>query len=346
MAAAVHQLLAGAAPFDAVTGQALAWQALLAEHGIGGEIHAEHVHPQMAGRVRPLADFRPVRADRVVLRYSIWSAAVETALRVPRRSLGVVYHNATPGDLLRAANPGVADLCDRARRRLGRLAGRVAVAVADSEFNAAELRAAGVADVRVVPLLLDLPEQRPVRVGVAPIAVTVGRIAPNKRVEDAIRAIALLRARLPAARLVVIGSADGFEPYHEALVEFVERLGVGDGVRLAGRVDDAERDALMASAGAYLCTSEHEGFCAPLVEAMALGLPVVARGAAAVPETVGGAGLVLPGADAALIAEALADVFTNDDLRAELGRRGAKRAAELAPERVAPLVLAAVEALL
>ncbi len=117
-------------------------------------------------------------------------------------------------------------------------------------------------------------------------------------------------------------------------------------MRLAGRVSDEERDRAYASAGVYLGMSEHEGFCAPLLEALAQGLPVVARGAGAVPETLGGAGVVLPGSDPALAAEALAHVLGDLELRRELAARAARRLAELAPAAVEERIAAALAPLL
>lgn len=345
----LHQLLAAMAPADAVSGQALAWREALRRRGVGGEIYAEHVHPELAGQARGLDAFRLEPGDAVVLRYSLWSAAAERAAAVPRARLGLLYHNITPAPLLRAWSPALADLCARGRAALPELAGRVSVAIADSSVNAAELAEAGFPPARVVPLLLpDAGAPSPPREGpVAPVVLSVGRVVPSKRLEDAVRALAVLRRHhRPDARLVVIGGADGFEGYRAALGSLAARLGVAGAVDFRGRVSDDERDAAYAGAGAYLAASEHEGFCAPLVEALARGLPVVARDAGAVPETLGGAGLLVPGRDPALAAEALAVVLADAGLRAELAARATARLRALAPERVEPLVAQAVAPLL
>jgi glycosyltransferase involved in cell wall biosynthesis len=162
----------------------------------------------------------------------------------------------------------------------------------------------------------------------------VGRIAPSKRIEDLIRAVAVLGGLLPGARLELIGSADGFAGYRAALERLADDLGVGEATTFRGRVDDRERDRAYAAAGAYCSMSAHEGFCAPLLEALAHGLPVVALGAGAVAETLGGAGLVLPERDPALAAEALLAALTDPDLRAALDERARVRLAGLAPALV------------
>jgi glycosyltransferase involved in cell wall biosynthesis len=107
------------------------------------------------------------------------------------------------------------------------------------------------------------------------------------------------------------------------------------GLRFTGRVSRDERDGWYRRAGAYLCSSIHEGFCAPVVEAMANGVPVVARAAGAIPETLGRAGILLDGDEPAVYAEALHEVISSAATRAALARAAEDRLAELAPERVA-----------
>lgn len=332
---------------DAVTEQAVAWRDALHRQGVISEIHAEHIHPAFVDDARPIARFRPRSNEGAILHYSIWSETAARALELPRERLGLNYQNITPGHLLEDVNPIVAELCDRGRHELRRLAGRASVLIAPSRFNALDLENAGHFDVQIVPLILPVKPPPPARDVVAPTVLTVGRVVPNKRLEDAIRAVAVLRQSLvPDAILEIVGGWEGFETYRQSLDRFTSRLGVTEAVTFHGRVSNAKRDAIYARAGVYLCMSEHEGFCAPLVEALSQGLPVVARSAGAVPETLGGAGLLLPDGDAALAAEAVAAVLTRHDLRTELNVRSEQRLAELAPERIERRLLAALAPLL
>jgi len=346
----IDQLIAAAAPGDAVTAQALAWRRLLRGWGAESEILAEHVHPDLEREVRRITarSGRTSEADALVLHYSIDSRVIDDALSTGL-PLGVCYHNVTPGELIRAFNPGLADACDRARAALPRLRGRVAAWIADSDFNAGELEAAGLGPAVVVPLVLDVPDgpapSRPA--GSPPEVVSVGRIVPNKRVDDIVRVFALYqRNRAPDARLTLVGSDDGFAAYRRAVERLATEVGAR-GVRLTGRVSDAERDRIYARAGAYLCMSEHEGFCAPLVESMSRGVPVVARAAAAVPETLGGAGILVDEPDLLpLAAEALHEAVTSPATRAGLATAAARRLAELRPSAVAPRLRRALAPLL
>jgi glycosyltransferase involved in cell wall biosynthesis len=331
---AVHQLLAAATPADAVTSQALAWRDRYRSWGLDGTVVAEHVHPDLLGEVVRLAKAPAGFLDDgvVVLHYSVWSDAVDAALSASSKRV-LWYHNITPGKLLREFNPDVAALCELGRQALPQLKDRFDLHIADSAFNAVDLRRAGMEDVVVVPLLLDVPSglaplREPLR---RPLIVTVGRVVPNKRIEDVIKVFALYRRYCaPEARLTVVGPDDGFVGYRQRL-ELLGRSLAPGAVRFTGKISSGDRDGWYDSASAYLCMSVHEGFCAPLIESLAHGTPVVARDAGAVAETVGAAGIVIDDADLAVFAEALNEAASSQETREALRLAAKSRLASLAP---------------
>ena len=344
----IHQVLPAASPDDAVTNQAFAWQRLLIEWGHPSEVVAEHVHPDLSERVHRLdrAGKRLLEKGNVILRYAIGSDTAELALKRPDR-VALCYHNITPGEYLRDFNPAIADLCDRGRDALATFA-RPAVLIADSSFNAADLLQVGLGEAAVVPLLLDLPRSPPRRLDSheQPTVLSVGRIVPNKRLEDVIKVFALYqRHRARSARLVLVGSWAGFENYRRALEGLVEKVGA-ERVVFTGPISSRARDTWYEQADVYLSMSVHEGFCAPLVEAIAHGTPVVARAAGAVPETLGNAGIVLDGDDLPLVAEAMHEVVSSPRTRAALGEAAAQRLEDLSPQAVTPRIRAALAPLL
>jgi glycosyltransferase involved in cell wall biosynthesis len=345
---AVHQLIPAAAPYDAITAQAFAWRDLLRTWGHESEIVAEYVHPDLMGTVRRLnrAGRRLVGRDPVILRYALYSATVDAALR-SRGPLGLVYHNITPGELVRDFNPELADLCDRGRAALKRCRGHVTALIADSSFNASELHDAGLGEAVVVPLLLELPRTVPRREpSREPVVVTVGRVVPNKRIEDVIRGFALYQRRHARnASLVVVGSDVGFEGYRRALEVLAARVAARR-VFFTGPISSEARDAWYRKADVYLGMSVHEGFCAPLLEALAHGTPVVARAAGAMPETLGGAGIVLEEPDSPLIAEAVHEAVSSAPTRRALYDAADRRLAGLQPEVLAPRIKTALAPLL
>nr|MDP9332102.1 glycosyltransferase [Actinomycetota bacterium] len=156
----------------------------------------------------------------------------------------------------------------------------------------------------------------------------VGRLAPNKAQHDIVKAFAADRHLYDdRARLHLVGASSSHR-YETALSDFVEALGLGDAVQIAGPVSAAALTAHYETADVYVIASEHEGFCVPLLEAMHHRVPIVAYSAAAVPETVGDAGLLLDAKDAYTVATAVHRVVTDNELRAQLIEAGIERLRE------------------
>ena len=293
MTRAIHQLIATLAPYDAVSNETLAMQAALRAAGYRSEIYAENSAPAVRDSARPLAGFAPSPGDVVLLHYSIWSAAVEAALAAPG-PLVTRYHNVTPPDWFVGVNDVVADLCRRARAGLADLAPRTALALADSSYNALDLAAAGFGRCERLPILLPDGPRLERTAAPDPLILTIGRLVPNKRIDEVLRTFACYQRTIaPAATLTIVGSDNGFEAYGAACRRLARALGL-TGVDLVGSIDDAEKARLLARATVYLSCSEHEGFCVPIVEAMRAGVPVVARAFGAVAETLGGGGIAVP----------------------------------------------------
>ncbi|HVE67117.1 MAG TPA: glycosyltransferase family 4 protein [Solirubrobacteraceae bacterium] len=348
----VLQLLSGAGPFDAITNQALAWQRMLAADGLDGEVMAAQLDPALDGAVRGIDGLgrRAGRDDLLVIHYSAHAPALERALELPQRKL-LVYHNITPPHYLWEHEPYVAMICALGRERLGAYAGRVDAAVAPSAFSARDLEAAGFADVRVDRRLYEIdrgrlrPGAQEADRGAGPTVVFVGRLSHNKRQDRLVKAFALYqRTHAPEARLVLPGNP-GSGTYGDHLAALAREVGA-TGVELPGGLPQERLNAIYAGADVFACLSEHEGFCIPLLEALHFGLPVVARRAAAVPEVLGDAGVLLDDPDLATVAEAIDLCVRGEALRAELRARGERRLAEFAPERTREAVRGAVAALL
>jgi glycosyltransferase involved in cell wall biosynthesis len=338
----VHQLLSGAGPFDAITTEALGYRDTLAARGIEGEVFASSMDPAIGGRVRNMAELDRQRRDDdlLVVHVSAYARELERALDLPNRRL-LLYHNITPSRFLWAHDPYVAMVCALGRDRLRRYAGRVDGAVAASEFSARDLAAAGFDGARGE---LNLYRADRARLGApapahdgdpdAPMVLFVGRLSHNKRQDRIIKAFALYRREhAPGARLVLAGSA-GRGTYGEFLAGLADELGVADAVTLTGPISQEELNAHYAAADVFLCLSEHEGFCLPLLEAMHHGVPIVAASRASVPEVAGDAGVMLDDASLPVVAEALDVVVRDGALRAELRSRGLRRLeTQFSPER-------------
>ena len=215
----------------------------------------------------------------------------------------LVYHNISPWEGFMPFDPELANLLRSGRDQLTRLRDRVVLAVADSAFNAEELEALGFPHVPVSPLILDLdglsagqpdPTTEHDLASIdGPLVLFVGQLLPHKRPDLLVAAHHVLSTYLrPEVNLALVG-AFRLPGYAAAVRAFVHQLNLST-VRITGRVTHDQLVAYYRRADLFMTASEHEGFCVPLLEAMAFDVPVVATPSAAIPETLAGAGLLVP----------------------------------------------------
>lgn len=323
---------------DAIGNHVRQLQKLLRGAGYESDIYYEHVHPMLVGEGRPYREAAPgPDPGRVILYHASTDTEMNDWLVAAGRAgqrIVVDYHNITPDRYFSAWDPKAARSMQRGRRQLAELAPFVTAAVADSEFNAREMQQFGIHGATACPILLDLEEYHQApdestlgRLGHDPLWLFVGRLAPNKCQHDVIAAFAAYRALYePRARLALIGGATSVR-YQHALRAMVEDLGLSDAVQVGRSAPFPELLAYFHRAGVFVCLSEHEGFCVPVIEAMELGIPVVAYSASAVTETVADAGVLLEEKDPLTVAVAVQNLLSDGEARARMVERGRARAA-------------------
>lgn len=334
----VVQLLASLNPTDAVSDFARELSAHARSLGAVSVLVAARVHPTCAGEAVVAECVRPDRLagprDVLLYHHSIGAGLVGWVTRFPGRRV-VVHHSVTPPMYFERWAPRLASAARVGIDELHELARVTGSAVGVSEFDVAEARAAGFTNVGLLPIgpsrprLASRPARswlRRLRAHSGPRILCVGRLAPNKRVELVLAAHALVARALPGARLDVVGSDAGTEGYALALRLLARDLGA-PGVTFHGAVTDRQLAALFAAAAVMVSASAHEGCGLPLLEAMYHGVPVIARAAAAVPETVGDAGLLIRGDDPGDWARAVLGVLLDGHLHAELAAAGRARVA-------------------
>jgi len=319
----VHQVLATLGYGDAIGHEVLGIQRVLRDAGYESEIFVETADPrledltidyrEMVGQVAP--------TDILIHHFSIGSRASRTAYALPGKMV-LVYHNITPPEYFIGVHKDLVKLCYRGRRELTAYIERCELALGDSEYNRQELEALGFHDTGVLPVvpgfthLADVPEQ-PIAAGFDDEhtnVVFVGRVIPNKKFEDVIRAFHVYRTRHnPRARLLLIGSYSGFEKYLAMLHGLIAKLGTPD-VHFLGHVSNEELSALYDVADLFLCASEHEGFCVPLIEAFYKRVPVLAFASTAVPATMDGGGVLYETKDPHHVARLMAAVLDAPDV--------------------------------
>lgn len=255
----------------------------------------------------------------------------------------MLYHNITPAQYFADTNPLLMELCSKGREELRLLKPLVKLALADSEFSRQELDLLGYQQTDVLPIIVDfsryeVPSNPPLvskySDGV-PNILFVGRVAPNKRIQDLISAVAFYQRCIDQRiRLFIVGSVDGMESYVSRLYALIDRLKLNN-VFFVPHADTRDLVTYYRIATLFVTMSEHEGFCVPLIESMHFGIPIIAFNSSAIAETLGGAGVVLDEKDPATLAEAMRVLIEDKVFRNKIVAKQRERLTYFAPEAVA-----------
>lgn len=302
---------------------------------------ARGVNERVAASHRALAHAR-AREDLLVYHFSFGWPGAPALLREARCTRVVKYHNVTPPEFFAPYSPAHVRACEDGRRAIAEL---VALGceryLADSSYNLGELLNAGLPAGRgaVLP-----PFSRIERLVATPADLhtldrwgtraarqflMVGRIAPNKGHVALVDGFARYRTETGEdARLLIVGIQDSrLLGYRAEIDSRITRHRLRDAVVFLEDADERQLKAAYLCADALVMPSEHEGFCVPVVEAMALGVPVVAHHGTALPETVGGGGLLVDARDPASLADAMRRITTDEALRRRSTAAGRSRCA-------------------
>lgn len=336
----VHQFVPALIPRDATGSHTLLLRTALRAAGWRSEIYAEATHDELRSESIPVEEYAERAAPGDVLVYQFSTSSMVADLLAGRpEPLVLNYHNVTHPDLYGEWDPASASRSAGALDQLARLAPRAALGLADSDFNRADLVAAGCRRTAVVPVLVDLdrlvapPDPRvsarlaAAKAGGGADWLFVGRLVPSKAQHELVKALwAYRRCYDPGARLHLVGPTPSGR-YLAALRAFVADLGLQQAVRITGEVSDAALAAHFEHADAYVSLSVHEGFGVPLLEAMRASVPVLARAAGAVPDTVGTAALLVDRPGPTAVAAAAHRLVTDGALRARLVAAGLRQVA-------------------
>lgn len=322
----IHQFHANVLSRDAIGANMFAIQKELRRLGYESEIFCQTYFDDVKDRIIPFNQYHRHSSPEqlLIIHYSIGFPQLDEVLALPEKKI-LVYHNITPPAFFENLSPILAQHCREGREALMKFKGRIDLAVGDSEHNVSELKQMGFDECVSIPILIDYDK----------FAVTpsheilakyrkngwvnwlfVGRVFPNKKQEDIIKAFYYFKKYIcPTSRLILVGSYKDMPLYHEYLLYFADYLGLREDVMLTGSVSESELAAYYQVADVFMCMSEHEGFCVPLIEAIHAGVPVMAFDSTAVPETLGDTGVLIKEKRFPEIAELVRHILENKDLR-------------------------------
>ena len=336
---------------DAVGNDTLAIADILAAQAYRREIYAERVGPKIPPKTaRNIGRLRHLSKKDIL----IYHASTGTKLNFDLPGFGgrqmMIYHNITPPEFFEGYSQEAFDLCKYGYEGIRYLADKVKYCIADSEYNRRELLKMGyTCPIDVCPVLIPFEdyEREPDHKVLERYSgdgctnlLFVGRIAPNKKQEDIIRAFYCYRKYCnPKSRLFLVGSDAGMAAYRSSLDRYIWSLELEDAVVFPGHI---RFDAILAYyrlADVFVCMSEHEGFCVPLLEAMHFGVPIVAYRSSAVPDTLGQGGLLLDEKTPELAAAAIDRLVKDEALRAAIRQGQALQLEKYRHENVSGLFL-------
>jgi glycosyltransferase involved in cell wall biosynthesis len=316
----IHQVLATLGYGDAIGHEVLGIQEVLRRKGYESEIFVESADYRLEPLTRDyreLVDFS--HPDNLLIHhFSLGSKASRTAFALPDR-MALIYHNITPPEYFVGVHRTLARQCFGGRRELRAYADRSDLALGDSEFNRQDLEQLGFPRTAVLPVVPGFAHLELQPDGLVADQfddawtniVFVGRVIANKKIEDLIRFFHAYHTTFNArSRLLIVGAHGGFERYLASLNQLTASLGLHD-VHFVGHVTDEALVAYYEIADLFLCASEHEGFCVPIVESFYMEVPVIAYAATAVPATMDGAGVLYDDKDPVHVAALIDAVVSN-----------------------------------
>lgn len=330
----IHQLVHTLSYGDAISGEVLAMQRALLKMGFQSEIFAIHVHPNYKGLARKYTELDATFTGGLILHYSLGSPLNELYSSCSNARKFLVYHNLTPVRWFKGFNTRLVGDLEKGREELPELCNRSDILIADSNYNAQELRQLGF-EAMVLGLPIDMQRwDIPTNSGIANVIkndgsihlLHVGRLVPNKCIEDIVKIFYFLHNHIEAkSKLWLIGTDVDSEIYSFSVKRLARKLQLEHSIQFIGPRDDGELKAFYENASCYICMSEHEGFCLPVVEAMHFGLPVISFDSTALGETIADGGVLVKQKRHAELAELIFKLATEPTLRNKMVDAGKKR---------------------
>ena len=340
----VNQWVPAAHRGDAIGDSARRVRDLLRGMGHQSDIFAMTIDEDLRGDIRPFTEPASRQGDLTIFHFALVSAMTAEFAQLPHGRV-LQYHNVTPAHFFAPYDAGVFRLATLGREDILTLVGRTELALGDSEYNRRELEAMGFANTGVFPIAIDTSRitGAPPRPALTEMLddglhnfLFVGRIAPNKKIEDHIRLAEFYKRYVDEKyRFIFVGRTDVLPRYYSMVRALLTEFQMpADRFVFTGPVPDEDLATYYRAASVYISLSEHEGFCVPLLEAMAADLPVLAYASSAVPDTLSGAGVMFEPKDLEFAAELLGELAYNQGLRARVIAGQRRRLRDFGDDRI------------
>lgn len=321
---------------DAVGNEVIAFKRTLQEQGYATEIYTNNIHKKIQPDMAKLyKDMPPLRENDLVIYHYASECDISKDIKNFPCKVILRYHNVTPPEFFHGYDANAEKATANGLRQVKEIRPYIDFCLPVSKFNMDDLKAMGyTCPMEVLPILIRFDDyaQEPDQSVIDKYTTDgytnllfVGRMAPNKKVEDVVSAFAVYKESYDkTARLFLVGSFQEEDKYYQHLLRHIKKLGVED-VIFPGHISFSAILSYYRIADVFLCMSEHEGFCVPLVEAMYFDVPVVAYNKCAVPDTMGHSGVVVAEKNYEQIAQIIHEIVSDEDVKERMiGRQNTR----------------------
>ena len=318
----IHQILPTISPGDAIGNEVIEIRNILRKWGYKSDVYAQNIHPEMSKIAKEYTTYKKVSSkdNILIFHFSIGSEVSDFVKTLPDQKI-LRYHNITPHKYFIGINDYLANLLRNGRNELRSLCNTVDLALGNSEYSRLELQELGFENTGVLPIIVDFekydnPNHNLVEryeddyVNI----LFVGQISPQKRQEDIIKTYYYYKCINPKSRLFLVGNYEVSERYYKQLQELIRKLKLKD-IHITGMVDFKDMVSYYKLADIFLCMSDWESFCVPLLESMFCDIPIIAYNSTAVPYTLGKAGILIMEKNYEEIAEMINLLIEDTELR-------------------------------
>ncbi len=331
MSMVVEQFLPAFHYGDATSNSAVAFHKYLIKNNIDSRIISLTSEKRIENQVVLFKNYKKNPKSIKILHFAIPSPLTDFFLKLSGKKV-MIYHNITPSKFFIDYSDFLVKFTAEGRIHLEKLSDCFDISIGVSNYNASELRELKFKNVKVVPLFINTTDYeksfnkdyyeliKDERKNI----LCVGRVAPNKCLEDAVKALFFYKKYIsPSIRLIIAGNTGSVPRYFYSIRDIASRFYLtSDDIIFTGHTMFEEFLSLYELADVLLSVSEHEGFCLPIIEAFCKRVPVVAYDSAAISETLGEGGLLFRDKSPEKVAALLNYVLSNREVSETMKKNG------------------------
>ncbi len=331
----IDQFLSGFHYGDAIGNSVLRFHKFLISKGLKSRIVAITIDDEVKEYCTLFNEYKEEEDSIKIYHYAISSPINDYFLKNTGKNI-LIYHNITPSEYFKGFSEELVSLTEKGRKELSLFTDKFDLVIADSNFNASELKEIGFSNIRTFPIMISRAEYKGeysksyediFKDGRKNI-LFVGRVTPNKKIEDLIKFLSVYKKIISDnVRLIIAGNMDSVPHYFSSLISLKDKLGLDiEELFFTGHIPFPELISVYRSADLFLSMSEHEGFCLPLIESAFFRIPVIAYKAGAVEETLSGSGILLSNKDLEKVVMVADKVLNDKNISNKLAKAAGSRA--------------------